>query len=256
MPPRPLPKAHALASRLARMATLEAIDEFALRRIEADAQKLMGVDAAGAHLVLARVAAFRWDFDEVTRRHELAIRLRDSAFTRCDYSSSLTLVGEIDKAFEIAREAQIRAPDDLMVLRHAIEATVQDAQFREAQTLCDRWSRLSPQKAMPLQPGIAALARAVEHGAFTESGARDALRSAAAIRRDARIRHSGFSIQPSIEEPGSFGFKYDMITSPDDAGDLNYALAQRWADSSRLQADPGLAFVPVFVGTVVDGSHA
>ena len=255
MPPRPLPKSHGLAKRLARMATTAAIDEFALRRIEADAEKLMGTDVAGAHLALARVAALRWDFDEMNRRHELAIRLRDTAFTRCDCSTSLTLVGEIDKAFEIAREAQTRAPDDLMVLRHAIEAAVQDAQFRKAQTLCDGWSRLSPQKAMPLQPGIAALAKAVEHGAFTEAGARDALRSAVTIRRDARIRCSGFSVQPSVEEPGSFGFKYDLIASPDDAGDLNYALAQRWADSTRLQADPGLAFVPVFIGTV-DASHA
>lgn len=255
MPPRPLSKAHGLAKRLARMATADAIDEFALRRIEADAEKLMGTDAAGAHLALARVAALRWDFDEMTRRHELALTLRDSAFTRCDYSSSLTLVGEIDEAFEIAREARTRAPDDLMVLRHAIEAAVQGAQFREAQTLCDRWSKLSPHKAMPLQPGIAALTAAVEHGAFTEAGARDALRSAAAIRRDAHIRCSGFSIQPSVEDPGSFGFKYDLIASPDDAGDLNYALAQRWADSTRLQADPGLAFVPVFIGTV-DGSDA
>ena len=112
MPPQPMPKARGLSKRLARMATADAIDEFALRRIEADAQKLMRVDAAGGHLALAKVAALRWEVDEMIRRHELAITLRDSAFTRCDYSDSLTLVGEIDEAFEVAREASSRAPDE------------------------------------------------------------------------------------------------------------------------------------------------
>ena len=256
MPPQPMPKAHELAKRLARMASADAIDEFALRRIEADAQKLMRVDAAGGHLALARVAALRWEVDEMIRRHELAITLRDSAFTRCDYSDSLVLVGEIDEAFEVAREASSRAPDNLAVLRHAIKAAVQDARFHEAQKLCERWCKLSPQESPPLQPDIAAVVEAVERGVFTEAGARDALRSASGLRGDAHIRCSGFSIQPSIEEPGSFGFQYDLIASPAEAGDLNYALARRWADSPRLQGDPGLAFVPVFIGTVVDGSHA
>ena len=256
MPPRPPAKAHGLAKRLARLATADAIDEFALRRIEADAEKLMCTDVAGAHLALARVAALRWDIDEMIRRYELAVTLRDSVFARCDYADSLTLVGEIGEAFEVAREASSRAPDNPTVLRHAIEAAVQNARFREAQKLCERWSQLSPQESVPLQPDIAALVEAVERGVFTETGARGALRSASGLRGDAHIRCVGFSIQPSIEEPGSFGFEYDLIASPAEAGDLNYALARRWADTPRLREDPGLAFVPVFIGTVFDGSHA
>ena len=210
------------------MATADAIDEFALRRIEADAEKLMLTDAAGAHLALAKVAALRWDVDEMTRRHELAITLRDSAFSRCDYSDSLTLIGEIDEAFEVAREASSRAPDDLDVLRQAIKSAVQDARFREAQKLCNRWSKLSPQEPMPLQPTSRRWSR-LSSEAYSP---RPVLATPCGRHRDSGAMRTSdaaaFSIQPSIEDPGSFGFEYDLIASPAEAGDLNNALARRW----------------------------
>lgn len=248
--------ARTLSERLARISTAEVVDEYALRQAEADAEGLIRTDAAQAHAALAMVAALRWDVEATRRQHEAAIALQDSRPNSSDYANVFTILGEIDDAYRAACDALAKMPDDPTAMRCAIEAAVQDARFHDANTLCERWVKQSPQEQMPLRQSVGELAEAVERGAFTEAGARDVLRTASALRRDARIRCSGFSIQPSVEDPGTFGFHYDVIASTEEASDLNCALAERWADSPALQADPGLAFVPMFIGRNGNGRHA
>ncbi len=256
MAPQPLPEAHRLAERLAHIGAADTIDEFALRQVEADAEKLMRSDAAAANAVLVMVAALRWDVDEMKRRHRSAIRLGDSPYTRYDYSNALTVVGEIDAAFDVARDGLSRAPDDLEVLYRVIVAAVLAARFHEARALCDRWRKLSPQEEMPHEPTIASLVQAIKRGVFSEAGARKALRMASAVRRNARMRIKGFSIEPSVEDPGEFAFEYALIASPAETAELNYALACRMADSEDLLEDPGTRFVPMFVARASGGDHA
>ena len=251
MPSHPLAEAETLVERLARISTAEVVDEYTLRQAEADAEGLIRTDAAQAHSALAMVAALRWGVDEMRRQHEAGIALQDSR----PNANAFTMVGEIDGAYRAACGALAKMPDDPIAMRHAIEAAVQDARFRDASVLCERWVRQSPQEQMPLRQSIGELVEAVEQGAFTEAGAREVLRTASALRRDARIRCSGFSIQPSVEDPGTFGFNYDVIASTEEASDLNCALAERWAGSPALQADPGLAFVPMFIGRNGNGRH-
>ena len=252
----PMPKARELAERLARIATADVVDEGALGQAQEDAEGLMRTNAAEAHAALAMVAALRWDIEELRRQHGAAIGLWDSAHPCGDYSAAFTMVGEIDEAYDVACGALARTPDDLAVLRRAIEAAIQDGRFRDARALCERWSRCSPDGELPLRPDIEELVEAVEQGGFTESGAREVLRTASTLRRDARIRYKGFSIWPSVEDPGTFWLNYEVIASTDDAGDLNYALADRWANSPGLQTDPGIAFVPIFLGRKGNGRHA
>ena len=82
------------------------------------------------------------------------------------------------------------------------------------------------------------------------------LRAADALRCEARIRPAGTTIVPSLDEPGSFLYEYRLIVRPAAAADLNEALARRWAESPSAMADPGLKFLPMFIGTVVDGNRA
>lgn len=50
-------------------------DEMTLRRLERDAENLMKVDAADAYIVLAGIAAVRWDLDRVLSYSRNAIKL-------------------------------------------------------------------------------------------------------------------------------------------------------------------------------------
>lgn len=231
------------------------IDEFALGRIAADARKLMSTDAANAHAVLGRVAALQWDVDGLRRHYRAAISLSDSALNRWDYSTALFLVGETEESYEMVRDAWQRAPDDLSLLNSLIVGAVHAARFREAQEFCERGRKLAPKHDLPLASVVAELAQAVREGEFSEEGAREALRTADSLRSDARIRPNGVVVVPSRDEPGSFLFEYRLITSPTSAGDLNEALALRWAQSPKAMADPGLKFLPMFIGTVVNGSY-
>ena len=251
----PLPKVSELADQVAQIGQDAVVDEFALRRIAADARKLMSTDAANAHAVLGRVAALQWDVDGLRRHYRSAISLGDPVLSRWDYSTALFLVGEVGESYEVARDAWQRAPDNLPLLDDLTASALHVAHFGEARVFCDRRRKLAP-KVEPLLAGvISQLVKAVRQGGFSEEGAQRALRSADSVRSEARIRPNRMTIVPSQDEPGSFLFEYRVITSPAAAGDLNEALALRWAESPEAMANPGLKFLPVFIGTVTNGSY-
>ena len=251
----PLPKVSELADQVAQIGQNAVVDEFALRRISADARKLMSADAANAHAVLGRLAALQWNVDGLKRHYRSAISLGDPVLSRWDYSTALFLVGEVGESYEVARDAWQRAPDNLPLLDNLITSALHVARFGEAREFCDRRRKLAP-KGEPLLAGaISELVKAVRQGEFSEEGAQRALRSADSVRSEARIRPNGMRIVPSRDEPGSFLFEYRVITSSTVAGDLNEALALRWAESSEAMANPGLKFLPVFIGTVTNGSY-
>lgn len=251
----PMPKTSELADRVAQMGEDAVIDEFALRRIAADARKLMSTDAAGAHTVLGQVAALQWNVVELERHFRSAISLGDPVLTRLNYSTALFLVGEAEQSYKIAHEAWRKAPGSLPVLDELITSAIHFACFEEAQALCDHRSKLAPKQDLPIASVVTELANAVHQGAFSEEGAREALRAADSARRDARIRSDGVMIVPSLDEPGSFLFEYRLIASPTVAGELNEELSLRWAESPKAMADPGLSLLPMFIGTVTNGSY-
>lgn len=250
------PEASELADRVARIGKEPVIDEFALGQVAMDARKLMSTDAASAHAVLGRVAALRWDVDELRWRYRSAISLGDPVLGRWRYSTALFLVGETEESFEVVRDAWQRAPDNLDLLDELIATAVHSARFQEAREFCDHRRKLAPNRDVPLAAVVQELAAAVQQGHFSEEGAREALRAADLMRRDARIRPNGVKITPSWFEPGSFLYEYRLIASPRLAGDLNEALSLRWAESPQAMADPGLEFLPMFIGTVLDDSDA
>ena len=250
--PVPLPKAAELTERVAELGRAPVVNELALRRIAADAKRIASTDGANARAVLGRVAALQWNIVEMKRQYELAISMNDSATSRRDYAMSLFLVGEAGSAYEMALDAWRRAPSNPAVIEQLVVAAVHDARFRQAKTFCDRWSKLVPAKKPPLGEVVEELATAVDENVFSEDGARDVLRTADAIRCDARIRPNGVAVVPSVEEPGSFLYQYRLIASPAVAADLNETLALRWAESRKCMADPGLKFLPMFIGTVAD----
>ena len=56
-------------------------------------------------------------------------------------------------------------------------------------------------------------------------------------------------------EPDSFLYKIHVLASPAGAAELNEQLADRIVGRSDLMTDPGLEFVPMFIGARVDAGH-
>lgn len=128
--PAPLPKATELANRVAELGRAPVVDELALRRIAADANRIASTDGANARVVLGRVAALQWNIVELKRQYELAISMNDSATNRRDYAMSLFLVGEAGSAYKMAHDAWRSAPDNPAVIEQLVVAAVHDARFR------------------------------------------------------------------------------------------------------------------------------
>lgn len=133
----------ALADRLTLISAADPVDEVALRRFVADANRLMSADAATGHQLLGRVAALRWDVHEMKRRHRLSVSLGDPVLSRCNFAHSLSIVGLTDDALEVALEASEHAPDDLFALNVLINAALANGRLRDAQRHLNRWRKLS-----------------------------------------------------------------------------------------------------------------
>ena len=253
----PVAKASRLVDRLRSIALVDEPDDLVLRRVEREAQGLMAADPVGAHTALGVLASLRGDAEDVRHHNDIALQQSGrSADTLNNYSVCLLQIGEAVEAFEFAREAFRRAPDNSVVLRQSILAAIESARFREACDLCGRWATLFPDRTVPYESPARALAGAVERGAFREESAREALRIAQEVRSAAGVRRVGTAVVEDCTEPDSFLYKIHVLASPAAAADLNEPFADRIVGRPDLMADPGLAFVPMFIGTRVDGGHS
>ena len=188
------------------------------------------------------------------RRHRLPISSDEPAHRRSDLANSLAAVGLIDEAFDVALEASERVPDDLHALQVLVNAALASGRLREAQDHLNRWRQLSRDegKGTCHAEQIDSLVAASDQGLFSEDGVREILRVAASIQIKARVRRDRFAVWESFEEPGSFLMMQYMVTSSAQAADMNFELADRWAQSPTLMAYPGLQFKPMFSGTLGD----
>ena len=252
----PKTKARELAEQLVVIGEAEPIDEVALHRVVVGAEKLMPVDAAAGHELLGRVAALRWDVDEMKRRHRLSVSLGNPVLSRCNFANSLDLVGLIDEAVQVALEASEHAPDNNLALHVLINAALSSGRLRDAQDYLNRWRKLFPDQAAPHSPEIDSIVAALDRGLFSEGGVREILRVAESIRANAHVRCHHIAVSESFEEPGSFLMTEHLVAPSSLAADMNCELADRWAESRTLATDPGLRFQPMFIGMITDGDHA
>ena len=143
--PTPATRASRLVDQLRSFASVGEPDDLALQRIEQEARGLMTADPVGAHTVLGVLASLRGNAEDVRYHNDIALQQSGRiADTLNNYSVCLLRIGEAVEAFEFAREAFQRAPDNSVVLRQLIRAAIESAHFREARDLCDRWPASDP----------------------------------------------------------------------------------------------------------------
>ena len=255
--PTPATRASRLVDQLRSFASVGEPDDFSLLRIEREARGLMAADPVGAHTVLGVLASLRGNAEDVRYHNDIALQQSGRiADTLNNYSVCLLQIGEAVEAFEFAREAFQRAPDNSVVLRQLIRAAIESAHFREARDLCDRWNALYPDRPIPHESPARGLAGAVDRGAFREESAREVLQIAQEMRSAANVRQVETVVVEDCTEPDSFLYKIHVLASPAGAAELNEKVADRIVARSDLMADPGLEFVPMFIGTRVDAGHA
>jgi len=232
--------------------------DFVLRKMEREARKLIVTDPIGAHSALGILTSLRGNAENVRYHYDIALQQSGgSVDVLHNYSVCLLQVGEVAEAVGFAREAFQRAPDNSVVLRQSILAAIESAHFGEARDLCDHWIKLFQDLPVPYESEARALAGAVERGVFREESVRETLRIAQDVQNSANVRRMVETIVwEDCTEPDSFLCKFRVFASPGMAADLNKQFSDRIAARPDLMTDPGLAFVPMFIGFQVDGCHS
>ena len=241
-------RADELIRRLADVAQANGNDELAIPRIERDANMLMETDPVGAHTVLGGIGALRGDDDGVRNHHRIALDLDRSWVTYCNYSVSLSLLEAHMEAFEAAKAALQAAPDRPEVLDRVIKLSLEAACFIEARDFCSRWNDLAPNQPHHASHSVMALAKAVEDDSFHEEGVRNVMIIVGSVQRAKQVgvRESRISHNPS--EPHCFLYERRIHGSPVTAAEMNAEVADRIAERIDLMEDPGLRFLPMYVG--------
>ena len=248
-------RANELIDALTRLDQSELFDDLAVGRLSRDARALMKADAAGAHTVLGGIAGIEGDAARVHKHYKIALEVSGRAtWTLGNYATALGKAGELDEAFKAVIEAHERTPDDLEILGLAISVAVQGGQFRESRSLYERWNALQPNRRKRDETPMRLAASAIDREAFSESAAQRVIRIAQQVRLAAEVREAGSAIHSVHGERDRFSFIIHVHASTRQAVDLNTEFADRIVGDEALMTDPGLKFVPMFMGKSVHGS--
>ena len=248
-------KANELIDALTRLDQSELFDELAIGRLSRDARALMKADAAGAHTVLGGIAGIEGDAAKVHEHYKVALKLSArTTWTLGNYAAALGKAGAFDEAFKAIIEAHECAPNDLEILELAIATAVQGGRFRESRSLYERWNKLRPNGRMKAEAPMRLAANAIDREVFTESAVQKVIQIAQRVRLAAKVRQAGSSIHSVHGEPDRFSFVIHVHSSTRQAVDLNTEFADSIVSDEALMTDPGLKFVPMFMGKSVHGS--
>ena len=126
----------------------------------------------------------------------------------------------------------------------------------EARAFRKRFGKLSPERSLPDGSVEQVLGAAVDRGVFREESIQEVLRTAHEILADAGVRRTHRSdLTTYAADPDSLLFLVHVFASPERAAELNEALAGWIAGRPELMADPGVRFVPMFIGVRADGGY-
>ena len=254
--PSPAPKSEEVLASLAAMANEIDPNGFELKRLEREARKLLDVDAVSGYTALGAIASLRGDVEDVHSHHKRALNLSgESAEALHNYAASLTKLGEFTEALEVARRAYARAPADPAVLDGVVSASIFTGHFREACDLVSKWNGANAERPYPPDSPVEAILSAVGRRIFTEERLQEVLAIAHETLRSSKVRTTRAEVHADEHEPDSFLYECFVVASPEKAEDLNETLDAQIRDCPHLMDDPGLKFMPAFIGASVDGSQ-
>ncbi len=232
-----------------RLMAMDAPSDISLGRLERDAEAAMGVDPAVAHAVLGGIASLRFDAQGVREHFRIALQHADGFVTHHNYSIALAIVDEWGESFDAACIAHEKAPDNTVVLDNTVGRAVETGRFRMAREYCHCLNALRPNQAPHGATGLLErLVASFDAGSLGESNVQRVLEIANDLQRADSVRGARTTGQLDEDEPNSFLYRRFVAASPATAAALNSRLADEIVSHDDLVQDPGLCFVPLFVG--------
>jgi tetratricopeptide (TPR) repeat protein len=128
------------------------IDEVTRSRLVKEARQLIdnGIDPAGGYALLAALAVFRRDVQQVRDNYQQAIKIAShNPYIFTNYCHSLVNLGYISEAFDIAVIASDQFPNNSEVISKSIGFFILAGRYQLAAGLIEKFHQLSPNQQIP-----------------------------------------------------------------------------------------------------------
>lgn len=226
---QPALKLNELLDRLSIIAKQKPPEELALRRIEAEANQLMKVDAHGAYIALGVASSIKGDIESTRRHHEASLRISDDPTTRENYAYSLAHLGLYQEA-TTQFDLTIRQAHSPTLLRTASNIAIRAGHYEKATRYLQLLVKIQPDaiqdKTVETTMHTATL---LQETGLTETEIAEMNEIALSVATDAHVDIIQSHLWKDIwYEP--FTVFNNLMIKHGDASELGFELATRMAD--------------------------
>ena len=245
-------KSNELLTHLQALARSDMLDEVALRRVAAQARRLMGSDPAAAHVALGTVEALVGNEGATKEHYRVALGLSSEAPIWLNYATSLAFLDDHAASLDVAREGLKMHQGNLPLVELAIDAAVRSGQFEVAAELCRYRDRLGAERPYPRGDMVRSLKAAVANGAMSEAGAQGLIDALTEVQQTEGVRTASTHL---LSDGETFLYQRHVRCTPGKACSMNWQLAGTVVENPGLSSDPGRVLIGGFVG-VANGRNA
>lgn len=208
-------------------------DEFTLRRIKSEAEKLRSSDAFNAYILLGMLASLENNVDEMRMNHLAALKLQpNEPNANFNYSTSLNNLCFYSEAREFSVKAYLGGPGNLQILSSLIEICVRSGRIREARKWLERFQALSPKKVNENEGLILEANELLDDGCVSDDEVEEILELSASALRSNKVIPNRVGIETlSDEESYWLNYMFEVQRPPADIVELNFEAAERLANS-------------------------
>ena len=206
-------------------------DEFSLRAIQRDAERLKFVNAYEAYMILGVVACLRGDQEAMHEAHQKAIkRVPHDPIAYINYATSLMNTGQITGAIDQAKQACAVAPHDPDALNNLVALLKNIGRYREAFALLNDLRKVSPEQCESLSTVIVEGKQLLETFGISDDERQEVAQWAAMIlqRNNASVAipRTTFLLNEGGDKPGIATVFHVVDASPETVVDMNEQFAE------------------------------
>lgn len=213
----------------------ETPNDFVLAGLAREAKKLMQADAAAGHIVLAGMAALRWDFNEVENHCQQALKFERSTAVLLNAAINFRNVGLVHQAADLAFEAAMSDPLNLKAQKDAIDSLYAVGRIQD----CLSTLQINLNRGIPLEEsggdGPANTLSALEALGLSERQLYMELDLTYGTLREMRYRPRGFTVSIEMSSDGEQSVSYGVTIYGDHSDEIEVEsiLADRLAELSE-----------------------
>lgn len=234
MPAAPKTKASELIEKVNALLNREERDEFTLRKIKIEAEKLRPSNAFSAYVLLGMLASLEDDVDEMRANHLAALKLRpNDPVGNLNYSTSLVHLGFYSEAREYALKAYEGNRGSATFLSLLIDRCYKSGRVQQAKGWIHEWETLNPEQDHDLKNSILAANELLKEDGIGDEVVEELVELSLDVLRRNNFHPDGVDIEFLADEDSRWlNYTFIVRQSPDIIVNLIFESAKELAMSN------------------------